>query len=74
MNGIGDMPIDRSRPRGVPASDGGNAGKRISVSQPETGAEKPYMTNLRKVWAGTLRGRGYRILPFTNFGTHSLPG
>jgi len=58
VNGIGDHADDRRGTGGFPAADRETPGSDFLFPTPKKAAQKPYMTNLRKVWAGTLKRAG----------------
>jgi integrase len=74
-NGIGDMTLNAVAEEAFRRQIEETHGSEYLFPSPKARAQKPHMTNLRKVWAATLKKKpGSRILPRTNFGTRSLPG
>jgi integrase len=57
-NGIGDMPLTQAAREAFRRQMQETPGSEYLFPSPKPGAQKPYMTNLRKVWAGTLRRAG----------------
>jgi integrase len=58
VNGIGDMPLTQAAREAFRRQMEESAGSEYLFPSPRQGTEKPYMTNLRKVWAGTLKRAG----------------
>ena len=57
-NGIGDMPMTQAAYEAFRRQMAETPGSEYLFPSPKVGAKKPYMTNLRKVWAGTLKRAG----------------
>lgn len=57
-NGIGDMPLTEPAREAFRRQMEEAPGSEFLFPSPKPGAAKPYMTNLRKVWAGTLKRAG----------------
>jgi len=57
-NGIGDMPLTQAAREAFRRQMQEAPGSEYLFPSPKLGAQKPYMTNLRKVWAGTLKRAG----------------
>ena len=57
-NGIGDMPMTALAREAFAAQIAETPGSEYLFPTPNPKAKKPYITNLRKVWAGTLRRAG----------------
>jgi integrase len=57
-NGIGDMPLTQAAREAFRRQMQETPGSEYLFPSPKPGAQKPHMTNLRKVWAGTLRRAG----------------
>jgi integrase len=57
-NGIGDMPINDEVREAFQRQINETPGSDFLFPTPKRTAKKPYMTNLRKVWAGTLKRAG----------------
>ena len=55
VNGIGDMPLTQAACEAFRRQMEETPGSEYLFPSPKRRAEKPYMTNLRKVWAGTLK-------------------
>jgi integrase len=68
VNGIGDMPLTQPAREALQRQMEETPGCEYLFRSPKARAQKPYMTNLRKVWATTV------ILLRTKFGTRSQPG
>ncbi|HXJ40765.1 MAG TPA: tyrosine-type recombinase/integrase [Bryobacteraceae bacterium] len=60
VNGIGDMPLTNAAREAFRRQMEETPGSEYLFPSPRSGTEKPYMTNLRKVWAGTLKRAGVR--------------
>lgn len=58
VNGIGDMPLTESAREAFRRQLKESEGSEYLFPSPKAKAQKPYMTNLRKVWAATLRKAG----------------
>ena len=58
VNGIGDMPLTQAAREAFRRQMEETPGSDYLFPSPKRGAGKPYMTNLRKVWAGTLKRAG----------------
>ena len=58
VNGIGDMPLTKAARDAFERQMKETPGSEYLFPSPKLGARKPYMTNLRKVWAGTLKRAG----------------
>jgi len=59
-NGIGDMPLTQAAREAFQRQMEETPGSEYLFPSPVAKAQKPYMTNLRKVWAGTLKKAGVR--------------
>lgn len=70
--GIGDMPLTQAAREAFRRQIEEAQGSEYLFPSPKVAAAKPYMTNLRKVWAATLKKAGVPYFPLTNFGTRSL--
>ena len=57
-NGIGDMPLTQAAREAFRRQMEETPGSEYLFPSPKPGAQKPYMTNLHKVWAGTLKKAG----------------
>jgi integrase len=57
-NGIGDMPLTEVAREAFRRQMEETPGTEYLFPSPKPGARRPYMTNLRKVWAGTLKRAG----------------
>ena len=57
-NGIGDMPLSQAAREAFRRQMEETPGSEYLFPSPRPGTAKPYMTNLRKVWAGTLKRAG----------------
>jgi len=57
-NGIGDMPLTPDAQAAFKRQMEETAGSEYLFPSPKAKAQKPYMTNLRKVWAATLTKAG----------------
>jgi integrase len=57
-NGIGDMPLTQAAREAFRRQMQETPGSEYLFPSPKPGAQKPYMTNLRKVWAATLKRAG----------------
>ena len=57
-NGIGDMPLTAVAREAFQRQIDETPGSEYLFPTPKIGAKKPYLTNLRKVWAGTLKRAG----------------
>ena len=57
-NGIGDMPLTQAAQEAFRRQMEETPGSEYLFPSPKPGAQKPYVTNLRKVWAGTLKKAG----------------
>jgi integrase len=57
-NGIGDMPLTQPARDAFQRQMEETPGSDYLFPSPKLGAKKPYMTNLRKVWAATLKRAG----------------
>jgi integrase len=57
-NGIGDMPMTEPAREAFQRQIDETPGSPYLFPTPKEGTDKPYMTNLRKVWAGTLTRAG----------------
>jgi integrase len=73
-NGIGDMPLTQVAIEAFRRQMDETPGSNYLSPSPKLGTQKPYMTNLRKAWAATLKKAGAPNFAHTNFGTRSLPG
>ena len=58
VNGIGDMPLTKAARDAFERQMEETPGSEYLFPSPKLRARKPYMTNLRKVWAGTLKRAG----------------
>jgi integrase len=58
VNGIGDMPMTTAVREAFQRQIDETPGSDFLFPTPKKAAQKPYMTNLRKVWAGTLKRTG----------------
>ena len=58
VNGIGDMPMTAAVREAFQRQIDETPGSDFLFPTPKQTAQKPYMTNLRKVWAGTLKRAG----------------
>lgn len=58
VNGIGDMPMTAAVREAFQRQIDETPGSDFLFPTPKKAAQKPYMTNLRKVWAGTLKRAG----------------
>ena len=58
MNGTGDMPLTQAAREAFMRQMEETPGSQYLFPSPKAGGEKPHMTNLRKVWAGTLKRAG----------------
>jgi integrase len=58
MNGIGDMPLTPDAREAFKRQMEETPGSEFLLPSPKAKAHKPYMTNLRKVWAATLKKAG----------------
>ena len=72
-NGIGDMPLTQAAREAFRRQMQETPGSEYLFPSPKPGAQKPHITNVRKIWAATLKRGGCHTSPRTNFGTHSLP-
>ena len=59
-NGIGDMPLTQAAREAFRRQMEDSEGSEYMFPSPKSKAQKPYMTNLRKVWAATLKRAGVR--------------
>ena len=59
-NGIGDMPLTQAAREAFRRQMEDSEGSDYMFPSPKSKAQKPYMTNLRKVWAATLKRAGVR--------------
>jgi integrase len=57
-NGIGDMPLTPQASEAFKRQIEETPGNEYLFPSPKAKAQKPYMTNLRKVWAATLKKAG----------------
>ncbi len=57
-NGSGDMPLTQAAQEAFRRQMEETPGSEYLFPSPKPGAQKPYMTNLRKVWAETLKKAG----------------
>jgi integrase len=57
-NGIGDMPLTADACEAFKRQMEKTPGSEYLLPSPKAKAQKPYMTNLRKVWAATLKKAG----------------
>jgi integrase len=57
-HGIGDMPMTAIAQEAFERQINETPGSEYLFPTPKIGAKKPYITNLRKVWAGTLKRAG----------------
>jgi len=57
-NGIGDMPLTQAAREAFRRQMEETPGSEYLFPSPKLGAQKPHMTNLLKVWAGTLKRAG----------------
>jgi integrase len=57
-NGIGDMPLTQAAKEAFRRQMDETLGSEYLFPSPKPGAQTPYMTNLRKVWAKTLKKAG----------------
>ena len=57
-NGIGDMPMTTLAREAFAAQIAETPGSEYLFPSPKPTAKKPYITNLRKAWAATLRRAG----------------
>ena len=57
-NGIGDMPLTQTAQEAFRRQIEETPGCEYLFPSPKATAQKPYMTNLRKVWAATLKKAG----------------
>jgi integrase len=57
-NGIGDMPLTQVAIEAFRRQMDETAGSNYLFPSPKLGTQKPYMTNLRRAWAGTLKRPG----------------
>jgi integrase len=57
-NGIGDMPMTAVAREAFQRQIDETPGSEYLFPTPKIGAKKPHITNLRKVWAGTLKRVG----------------
>jgi integrase len=57
-NGIGDMPLTQAAQEAFRRQIEETPGCEYLFPSPKAKAQKPYMTNLRKVWAATLKKAG----------------
>lgn len=57
-NGIGDMPLTPAAREAFRRQMEDTEGSECLFPSPKAKAQKPYMTNLRKVWAATLKKAG----------------
>jgi integrase len=57
-NGIGDMPLTQAAREAFERQMKESEGSEYLFPSPKAKAEKPYMTNLRKIWAATLKKAG----------------
>ena len=62
-NGIGDMPLTQAAREAFKRQIEEAEGSEYLFPSPKATAQKPYMTNLRKVWAATLKKAGVRYCP-----------
>jgi integrase len=60
VNGIGDMPLTQPAREAFQRQMEETPGCEYLFPSPKARAQKPYMTNLRKVWATTLEKAGVR--------------
>jgi integrase len=58
VNGIGDMPLTTAAREAFQRQIEETPGSAYLFPTPTAGAQKPYTTKLRKVWAGTLKRAG----------------
>jgi len=58
VNGIGDMPLTEAAREAFQRQMKESEGSEYLFPSPKIKAQKPYMTNLRKVWAATLKKAG----------------
>jgi len=58
VNGIGDMPLTAAAVEAFQRQIRETPGSEYLFPSPKVGAGKPYMTNLRKVWAGAIKRAG----------------
>jgi integrase len=58
VNGIGDMPLTTGAREAFQRQIEETPGSEYLFPTSKAGAQKPYITNLRKVWAGTLKRAG----------------
>lgn len=58
VNGIGDMPLTPAAREAFKRQIEETPGSEYLFPSPKANAQKPYMTNLRKVWAATLKKAG----------------
>lgn len=58
VNGIGDMPMTEIAAEALGCQIKETPGSEYLFPTPKVGASKPHITNLRKVWAGTLKKAG----------------
>ena len=59
-NGIGDMPLTQAAREAFRRQMEDSEGSEYMFPSPKSKAQKPYLTNLRKVWAATLKRAGVR--------------
>lgn len=57
-NGIGDMPLTAAAKEAFRGQIAETPGSEYLFPSPKATAQKPYMTNLRKIWAATLKKAG----------------
>jgi integrase len=58
VNGIGDMPLTQAAREAFRRQMEETPGSEYLFPSPKLAGRKPYMTNLRKVWAATLKKAG----------------
>ena len=57
-NGIGDMPLTQAAREAFRRQMQETPGSEYLFPSPKPGAQKPHMTNVRKIWAATLKRAG----------------
>jgi integrase len=60
VSGIGDMPLTEAARDAFRRQMDDTPGSEYLFPTPKPGAQRPYMTNLRKVWATTLKKAGVK--------------
>jgi integrase len=73
-SGIGNMPMTAPARQAFKAQMDATPGSDYLFPSPRSRAKKPHITQLRKVWASTLRRPASLTFPHITFGTHLLPG